>query len=62
MAYTAYGCMSLPKREEIKTDPMNAKIPTSPAAVCMVVYRALQTLDTGRSVIPFLQYMNRLAQ
>jgi energy-coupling factor transporter ATP-binding protein EcfA2 len=60
MAYTAM-VDQLPKRDEIKTDPMNAKVPTSPAAVCMVVYRALQTLERPE-VIPFLQYMNRLAQ
>jgi energy-coupling factor transporter ATP-binding protein EcfA2 len=60
LAFTAL-VHDLPKREDIKTDPMSAKIPTSPAAVCMVVYRALQSL-TREEAIPFIHYLNRLSR
>lgn len=48
-----------PTREQIETDPMNAPVPDSPAAMCMVVYRALATIER-KWVDPWLTYMNRL--
>jgi len=51
----------LPTREQIETDPMNAPVPDSPAAVCMVVYRALATIER-KWVDPWLTYMNRLSK
>lgn len=51
----------LPTREQIETDPMNAPVPDSPAAVCMVVYRALATIERNW-VDPWLTYMNRLSK
>ena len=35
----------LPSLDSIKKDPMNAKVPDSASAVCMVVHRTLQTID-----------------
>jgi hypothetical protein len=35
----------LPSHASIKNDPLNAKVPTSAAATCMVVYRALSTME-----------------
>lgn len=35
----------LPRLDDIKKDPMNARVPDSPAAVCMVVYRTLTILE-----------------
>ena len=35
----------LPSLQSIKDDPMNAKVPDSAAAICMVVYRTLAALD-----------------
>lgn len=35
----------LPSLQSIKDDPNNAKVPSSAAAVCMVVYRTLAALD-----------------
>jgi ATPase family associated with various cellular activities (AAA) len=49
----------LPKQEEIKQDPKNAKIPQSASAVCMVVYRALATMDRSW-VDAWLDYLPRL--
>jgi len=49
----------MPSPEDIKTDPTNAKIPTSPGAVCMVVYRALSIMDR-ESIKPWMVYLNRL--
>ncbi len=40
---------------------MNAPVPDSPAAVCMVVYRALATIERTW-VDPWLTYMNRLSK
>jgi len=51
----------LPTREQIETDPMSAPIPDSPAAVCMVVYRALATIER-KWVGEWLTYMNRLSK
>jgi hypothetical protein len=49
----------LPTLESIKTDPMGAKVPTSPAAVCMVVYRTMGALDNSW-VDAWMDYMPRL--
>jgi hypothetical protein len=49
----------LPKQEEIKTDPKNAKIPTTSSGVVMVVYRALATMNKD-FIDPFMDYLNRL--
>ena len=49
----------LPSLESIKKDPLNAKVPTSDAAVCMVVYRSLATLDKSW-VDAWMDYMVRL--
>ena len=35
----------LPSLQSIKDDPKSAKVPTSAAAVCMVVYRTLSAMD-----------------
>ena len=35
----------LPSLDSIKKDPLNAKVPTSAAAVCMVVYRTLASIE-----------------
>jgi hypothetical protein len=35
----------LPSLQSIKDDPKNAKVPSSAAAVCMVVYRTLAALE-----------------
>lgn len=58
MAYVKLGS-EMPSPEEIKTDPLTAKIPTSPGAICMVVYRALSIMDRD-SVKPWMAYLNRL--
>jgi hypothetical protein len=58
MAYIKIGDQ-LPSLESIKADPTNAKVPTAPAAVCMVVYKAAQTM--GRDwVDAWMTYMVRL--
>ena len=49
----------LPKREDILSDPMNATLPDSAAAVCMVVYRALSTM-TADFVDSWMDYLGRL--
>ena len=49
----------LPTAESIKNDPMNAKVPESAAAVCMVVYRALSSIERDW-VDAWLDYMGRL--
>jgi hypothetical protein len=35
----------MPKLEDIKTNPMNARVPDSAAAVCMIVYRTLAIIE-----------------
>jgi hypothetical protein len=58
MAYIKIGDQ-LPSLESIKTDPNNAKVPVSSAAVCMVVYKAAQTM--GRDwVDAWMTYLVRL--
>ena len=49
----------LPSRDSIKTDPLNAVIPTSASAICMVVFRALATMDKD-FVTPWMTYLLRL--
>tara|TARA_R100000951_G_scaffold8972_2_gene8087 strand:+ start:1130 stop:2227 length:1098 start_codon:yes stop_codon:yes gene_type:complete len=49
----------LPTLDQIKGDPMTAPIPDGPSAICMVVYRALATIER-EWVDPWLTYMNRL--
>ena len=49
----------LPTVASIKADPMNAKIPDSVAAKCMVVFRALGTIDRDW-VNAWMDYMGRL--
>jgi hypothetical protein len=49
----------LPSLESIKKDPMQAKVPESDAAVCMVVYRTLSTIDRDW-MDAWMDYMARL--
>jgi hypothetical protein len=49
----------LPKLQQIKDDPMNAKVPESAAAMCMVVYRTLATIEYSW-VSSWMRYMARL--
>lgn len=49
----------LPSRESIKTDPLTAKVPTSAAGVCMVVFRTLGSIDKDY-IDPWMDYMARL--
>jgi vacuolar-type H+-ATPase catalytic subunit A/Vma1 len=49
----------LPTLESIKTDPLNAKVPTSAAGVCMVVYRTLATIEADW-VENWMKYIERL--
>jgi len=49
----------LPTLESIKTDPMNAKVPTSSSAVCLVVFRAMAVMDRSW-VDNWMQYLERL--
>jgi hypothetical protein len=49
----------LPSLESIKKDPMNAQVPSSASAVCMVVHRTLQTIDKSW-MDAWMEYMGRL--
>jgi hypothetical protein len=49
----------LPTLESIKTDPENAKIPTSASATCMVVFRSLSTVER-EWMDAWMTYMLRL--
>ena len=49
----------LPSLDSIKSDPLNAKVPDSASAVCMVVYRALSTIETNW-IDAWMDYMVRL--
>jgi hypothetical protein len=49
----------LPSLQSIKDDPLNAKVPSSASAVCMVVYRTLSTLEADW-IDNWMLYMNRL--
>ena len=65
-ARAAMDCMAyvtmadqLPKLDDIKNDPANAKVPTSAAAVCMVVFRSLGAIEKDW-VDAWMVYMKRL--
>jgi energy-coupling factor transporter ATP-binding protein EcfA2 len=49
----------LPDLESIKRSPLTAKVPDSAAAVCMVVYRTLATIER-EWVDAWMDYLNRL--
>jgi len=49
----------MPTLAAIKSDPMHAKVPDSPSAVCMVVHRTLQTIERGW-MDAWMDYMERL--
>lgn len=49
----------LPSLESIKRDPLTAKVPTSDAAVCMIVYRTLSTIERDW-VGAWMEYLQRL--
>ena len=49
----------LPSLESIKNDPDNATVPTSQAAVCMVVFKALSALERDWADA-WMTYVNRL--
>lgn len=49
----------LPSLDSIKKDPLTAKVPDSAAAVCMVVYRALASIERDW-VDAWMDYMVRL--
>lgn len=49
----------LPTLDSIKKDPMNAKVPASAAAVCMVVYRTLASIEADW-IDPWMAYCERL--
>jgi hypothetical protein len=58
MTFVAMGD-ELPSLESIKQDPHNATVPTSAAAICMVVYRTLATLDR-EWIDAWMDYLLRL--
>ena len=49
----------LPSLQSIKETPESAKVPSSAAAVCMVVYRTLAAMDKDL-INPWMVYMSRL--
>ena len=49
----------LPSLDSIKKDPLSAKVPTSAAAVCMVVYRTLACIER-EWLDNWMVYLNRL--
>lgn len=49
----------LPSLDSIKKDPLTAKVPTSAAAVCMVVYRTMASLEASW-IDAWMTYMDRL--
>jgi energy-coupling factor transporter ATP-binding protein EcfA2 len=49
----------LPSLESIKKTPETAKVPTSAAAVCMVVYRTLAAMD-AELITPWMTFLQRL--
>jgi len=49
----------IPTLDEIKNNPETATVPTSPSAMCMVVYRTLQTLQPDW-INSWMKYMVRL--
>ncbi len=49
----------LPSIESIKTDPHNASVPKTAAALMMVIYRMMDVLD-GQSIDPWFTYLQRI--
>ncbi len=49
----------IPSAESIKQDPKNAKIPSSAAGVCMVVFRTLASIEADW-INPWMDYLVRL--
>ena len=49
----------LPSLDSIKRDPLNAKVPASAAAVCMVVYRTLASIEADW-IDNWMVYLGRL--
>ena len=49
----------IPSAESIKQDPKNAKIPSSAAGVCMVVFRTLASIEADW-INPWMEYLVRL--
>lgn len=49
----------LPKTADIIANPCTTPVPTSVAAICMVVYRILSNIERGW-VAPWMEYLNRL--
>jgi hypothetical protein len=49
---------SLPTWEEICKDPTNAKVPSSPAALCLLAFSAVQRVDRN-SISKFFEYLKR---
>jgi len=49
----------LPTLEDLKKNPMGALVPTSPAAVCMVVYRTMSVIEYAW-VDNWMEYLSRL--
>lgn len=58
MAYVALSDQ-LPSLESIKRDPLQAKVPESDAAVCMVIYRALAVIER-EWIGQWMDYLARL--
>lgn len=58
MAFTKMADQ-LPTLDSIKTSPETAKVPTSAAAVCMVVYRTLASIEKDW-ISAWVKYMDRL--
>ena len=50
---------NLPSMESIKTDPKNATVPETAAALMMVVYRVMDVLD-AQMIDPWFTYMQRM--
>ena len=49
----------IPSADSIKQDPKNAKIPSSAAGVCMVVFRTLASIEADW-INPWMDYLVRL--
>lgn len=57
MAFVAVAD-TLPTWEEIVKDPLNAKVPSSPAALCLLAFSAVQKIDRD-SINKFFDYLKR---
>jgi hypothetical protein len=51
----------LPSWDSILADPMKAQIPVSPAAVCMLVYSAVQRVEKD-TINKWIKYMSRISK